>query len=48
MSNVETIKEEIEAINKEFGLVEENGMVTTTSLKVAEVYYVNKRSDYNT
>lgn len=38
MSNVETIKEEIEAINKEFGLVEENGMVTTTSLKVAEVY----------
>ena len=32
------IENEINEINKEFGLVEENGIVTTTSLKVAEVY----------
>lgn len=38
MSKIEEIRNEIEAINEEFGLVEENGKVTTTSLKVAEVY----------
>ena len=32
------IKNEINEINNEFGLVEENGIVTTTSLKVAEIY----------
>ena len=32
------IEKEINEINKEFGLVEENGIVTTTSLKVAEIY----------
>lgn len=32
------IESEINEINREFGLIEENGIVTTTSLKVAEVY----------
>ena len=32
------IENEINEINKEFGLIEENGIVTTTSLKVAEIY----------
>ncbi len=32
------IENEIEQINKEFGLTCENGVVTTTSLKVAEIY----------
>ena len=32
------IEKEIEQINNEFGLTCENGVVTTTSLKVAEIY----------
>ena len=32
------IEKEIEQINNEFGLTCENGIVTTTSLKVAEIY----------
>ncbi len=32
------IENEIEQINKEFGLTCENGVVTTTSLKIAEIY----------
>lgn len=32
------IENEIEQINKEFGLICEDGIVTTTSLKVAEIY----------
>lgn len=32
------IENEIEQINNEFGLTCENGIVTTTSLKVAEIY----------
>lgn len=38
------IEEEIESINKEFGLVCENGIVTTTSLKVAEIYSKEHRN----
>lgn len=38
MSKIDEIKNEIEAINEEFGLLAENGTVITTSLKVAEVY----------
>ena len=33
----ENLENEIATINEEFGLEEENGAVTTTSLKVAEV-----------
>lgn len=32
------IGNEINEINKEFGLVEKNGEITTTSIKVAEFY----------
>ena len=32
------IEKEIEQINNEFGLTCDNGVVTTTSLKVAEIY----------
>lgn len=34
----ENLENEIKTINEEFGLEEESGVVTTTSLKVAEVY----------
>ena len=34
----DNLENEIATINEEFGLEEENGTVTTTSLKVAEVY----------
>ena len=34
----ENLENEIATINEEFGLEEESGVVTTTSLKVAEVY----------
>ena len=34
----ENLENEITTINEEFGLEEENGTVTTTSLKVVEVY----------